>query len=313
MLIKFYNCFFKVRNSIIQCETEVPAFLAEGFKDFNNKIVLDKHGLIFEETKYKLIESNEKNYKRLRQIKEVELISHKNSDLIICVSDVFKKVLKDEYGYLKKIIVLPMLISHQYHFFDRLARHNLRKQLGVNGKTVVVYSGSMSKYQRFNEMVDFFHNFHKINSNSFFLILSQMQYHSDIEKILTSKGVLKKNYYLCQVSHNEVNSYLSCSDIGLLFREDITLNNVASPTKFLEYLATGIYPIISSNIGDTEKIVNELDYGFIIKDLNFYGDIDQITSDYNNKKSRRIQVSLLTRIKYNWHKSLKKIEKIYER
>ena len=42
-----------------------------------------------------------------------------------------------------------------------------------------------------------------------------------------------------KLEFEEVNRYLNAADIGILIREDIVMNNVASPTKFAEYLMAG--------------------------------------------------------------------------
>ena len=43
----------------------------------------------------------------------------------------------------------------------------IRKDLGITNKLVVVYSGSISKYQKFDKMVDFFCILNEKNEDSF--------------------------------------------------------------------------------------------------------------------------------------------------
>ena len=57
---------------------------------------------------------------------------------------------------------------------------------------------------------------------------------------------------------------LSAADFGLLLRENNIVNNVASPTKFAEYLMAGLPVIISNGIGDFSYFVRFKNVGICI-------------------------------------------------
>ena len=59
------------------------------------------------------------------------------------------------------------------------------------------------------------------------------------------------------VAHHEVTEILAACDYGILIRENTVTNQVASPTKFAEYLASGLPVIISANLGDYSGFVVE--------------------------------------------------------
>ena len=63
---------------------------------------------------------------------------------------------------------------------------------------------------------------------------------------------------------NEVAGILAACDHGLLVREDTVTNQVASPTKFAEYLAAGMPVIISARIGDFSGMVRHHQLGIVI-------------------------------------------------
>jgi hypothetical protein len=63
---------------------------------------------------------------------------------------------------------------------------------------------------------------------------------------------------------DEVATILGGCDHGLLVREDTITNQVASPTKFAEYLASGLQLIISERIGDFSGLVKEHGLGLVI-------------------------------------------------
>jgi hypothetical protein len=59
------------------------------------------------------------------------------------------------------------------------------------------------------------------------------------------------------LSPGQINAYLQACDYGLLIRETSVTNQVASPTKFAEYLQAGCKVVISPGIGDFSAFVQE--------------------------------------------------------
>lgn len=311
MLIKFYNAFIRLKNEIIQCETEVPSYLSASFKDSNNLIIYDKHGLSFEESKLKLDLNIKNEAKKLNMAECIEKNAISNADIIICVSTVFKRILREKFHFDKKIIVLPMLIDPNFFLFDTAKRKLIRNELKFNGKLVLVYSGSITKYQKFKSMVSFFKRFKAVHLNSKFLILTQPQFNYKIIKYLNELEINSDDFIIKNLNFDQVSDYLSASDMGLLFRDDILLNNVSSPTKLLEYLSSGVYPIITPNIGDSNQLLTSFSYGITIENLDSEFTISEVINDYNSKEHLRELISLRVRQKYNWETYLKSIGEIY--
>lgn len=56
--------------------------------------------------------------------------------------------------------------------------------------------------------------------------------------------------------------------MGLLLREKSLVNEVASPTKFAEYMLCGLPCILTEGIGDYSRLAREHDIGTVINDLN---------------------------------------------
>jgi len=59
---------------------------------------------------------------------------------------------------------------------------------------------------------------------------------------------------------------LRLCDFGILIREDTVTNQVASPTKYAEYLKAGLKVIISDNIGDMSAEVSANNLGYVWHD-----------------------------------------------
>ena len=83
------------------------------------------------------------------------------------------------------------------------------------------------------------------------------------------KSEFKNQVIVKKVFPNEVPDFLKVGDYGLLIREETITNKVASPVKFAEYLACGLYVIISDNLGDYTQFVLNNNCGCITSEFNF--------------------------------------------
>jgi glycosyltransferase involved in cell wall biosynthesis len=59
-------------------------------------------------------------------------------------------------------------------------------------------------------------------------------------------------------------------DFGFILRDNILLNNVASPIKFVEYISMGVIPIISEGVGDYSSIVKKSGIGILVNEDNTF-------------------------------------------
>jgi hypothetical protein len=74
---------------------------------------------------------------------------------------------------------------------------------------------------------------------------------------LEEAGLNSLRYTVTCVEHSKVAGYLNAADVGLLLRESTFTNRVASPTKFGEYMACGLLPFVSPNIGDLDQLAEQ--------------------------------------------------------
>lgn len=121
---------------------------------------------------------------------------------------------------------------------------------------IFAYVGSLSKWQCFEETLDFYKIIEASVSNAELRVytFSKEKAHA----ILTQKGI--KNFMVDCVSPNKMTQVLSEVKFGFVLRENISVNNVATPTKFSSYMAAGVIPIFSNCIYDFAGITRTLKY-----------------------------------------------------
>ena len=195
------------------------------------KKIIDLHGAVPEEFIYHGDQENGLLYGKIE-----ELIIRK-SDHIIVVSDAMKQHVLRKYGEMPedKFTILPILqrdLTHKEVFHPK------------TGKPVIIYAGGLQKWQQVPKMINALKKTYDAYNFKFFcpnpdefrsLLPAELRDSKSIEIGTKTKTELIEEYHK--------------SDYGLILREDVVVNEVACPTKLVEYLAMGILPIV-----DTERI-----------------------------------------------------------
>lgn len=195
-------------------------------------------------------------------------------------------------------------------------RKKIRSELSFGDELVFVYSGSLAPWQCFEETVAFFSKFYSLDPQARLLVLT-----AEVEK---AKGALKKSdlpqdaVRVTFVAAESVPFYLMAADVALLLRKQNVTNRVASPNKFAEYLAAGLFIITGQAVGDISQMVLENNLGVLIDPdripglpteqlLHIKGRLERERGDYLLKQKRRN----LAEETLSWDKIIKELEPIF--
>ena len=203
-----------------------------------NKIIYDFRALAFVESFLR-----NSSYFNSTVLFFLEMITYYFADEVCCVSNNLKEKLKNYFIISRKIFVFPCLI------IGVKERHN---KLFYNLDTTLkfVYLGSLSPWQKFEKTIDIFNEIsHKIDCKLTIISNNELE----VQKILKKKAVEAK---ILSLTHPEVLIELKNHHFGFLIRDNSILNNISSPIKYLEYISSGVIPIISQGVGDyTEEVI----------------------------------------------------------
>jgi len=231
---------------------------------------------------------------RANEFREIEEYIVRESDFIFCVSRKFKKYLQEIYGVSPdKIAVIPSLVDNRLFFFNPEIRARKRKELGIERRIVFVYTGSTVKWQLPEVTVALFKKIKEMIPEAFLLFLTNSI--SSARKYFN--GINDKDYLVISLPYAEVPAYLNAADIGILLREKNLVNRVASPIKFGEYLCCGLPVIMSSEIGDTEEIIEQHGIGKLIdlEDLDIEkSDLIQFINNFERVRTAEIGKELFS-------------------
>ncbi len=143
----------------------------------------------------------------------------------------------------------------QRFYYDPALRAARRQALGLADKFVVCYCGSMSHWQRPDQIAAAYAAIQQTMPDAHLLILSREA--DALVAQLRELNVPADRYTATSAPHDQVASYLMAADVALLLRENILTNLVASPVKFSEYLRCGLPVILTPYIGDFSAFADQ--------------------------------------------------------
>ncbi len=266
-LITIVPAFIKYNISLIHSRNYLPSFVGVILKKlFHVPFIFDMRGLYVEEQSL----SNKLNTIQRKYLKYFEKKTTLNADKVITVSEKFKDFVINDITnnnlHKDRIYVIPNGFDNFRFHYDQKHRIEIRNELKVQDKTVMVYSGSLHRWQMIPDIINIFSIFKNNHTNAYLLFLTYEPIHN-VLNLIDQYGINDCSQVL-NVSSKDVGKYLSAGDFAVLIREDHIVNRVSSPLKFSEYLACGLPVLLTKNIGDTSDIVNKENIGISIKNIN---------------------------------------------
>jgi glycosyltransferase involved in cell wall biosynthesis len=146
---------------------------------------------------------------------------------------------------------------------DRFA-HATRADLGLGGRVVFVYAGSLGGYYLTRETAELLEVARARDPRTFALVLTHSASEA-ISKELESRGFTRDDYHVIRVAPEEMPAYLAAADVGVAVIEPSFARRAMSPTKFAEYLAAGLPVIASAGIGDLDQHIEEGRVGALLR------------------------------------------------
>ena len=179
------------------------------------------------------------SYLRFWAIGAMERLILKKAKLLLLVSEEMLRHYEKKY-HLKlkqKSIIMPCfneLGIEESAFYDEKYRHN-----------TFTYVGSIQAWQCFEQTAKLYREIETRATTPVKFCVYTFQKEA-AEQIVQNLGI--QNYSVDCVPAEELSRRIKEIKYGFIIREDHPVNNVATPTKFSNYLANGIIPIYSSAV-----------------------------------------------------------------
>ena len=211
------------------------------WKVCKTNFIWDVHGIIPEELRFA---GKNKLKVLVYNCLEKKVIS--NTNKIIVVTNAMAEHLRTKYPFIKAQFfiypILPITINS-----DR------KIDFSESDKINFIYAGNMQEYQNIPLMIRSIKKLVIYPCINFYILTGKKK---EMEELLESEGLKDKgNIIVDSVSPDELDYYYQQAHYGYILRDNIDVNNVACPTKIVEYLAYGITRIVlSTAIGDFKEM-----------------------------------------------------------
>src|SRR5690242_19746254 len=221
---------------MVHARGHIPAAIALALKRrLGTKMIFDLRGLMAEE--YVDAQHWREGSIPYRITKATERRILAATDGIVTLTERVWPVIKEWDGLRGRDVqheVIPCCVDLSLFKFSEEERARRRAELGVDGRLVIVYSGSFVGWYSTEKMADFFASFRKRNRNVHFLWLTTGS-HDRVRELMASRGIESGDFSVLSVASTLVPSYLAAADAGLAFAKSGMSRLARSPTKNGEY------------------------------------------------------------------------------
>ncbi len=315
----------KIKSSqdyhLIHCRGSYSGYVAVQAKKVRLPVVTDVRGIISDEAQarkdgtslWRWVKSSSWRSEALR---ELERVSVEKASAVSCVSSALRDYLLERYSLNpENIIVVPCCVDVSVFRPDEEARQRVREELGVSDKKVFLYVGSAKVWQIPKTIAYLFRCASEQDERSHLLVLTQDP--DVMRECMAKEGVDLQRVTVMRVSHSAVGRYIRAANVGLLLREKSPVNAVASPTKFGEYVASGVPVIASCGIGDTEAQIQDNGLGWLIEDVRdrqlIKEKTKEVLEDLNSSGPERERIAGAGRSLFGWGNHISKVIALYDR
>ncbi len=205
-----------------------------------------------------------------RLTKRVEQSILRAADGIVTLTEAIRPILRTFPGLrarpaLPPWRVIPSCVELNHFRFDAAGRARVRAALGIGDRPVIVYSGSIGTWYLLDEMVSFYQAARERWPGLFFLGLVNRA-PEQVVQALKARGIPETDFAVTWATHAEVPAYLSAADAGLAFIRPCLSKLSSSPTKYAEYLATGLPLVANAGVGDVDAIIRDTGAGGLVSE-----------------------------------------------
>jgi len=165
--------------------------------------------------------------------KKFERWIFKNATGLVFISSEFQRIAKQEFGEIAPSVVSPNAADLDAFILDDEKALALRQKLNIDDKVVIGYVGAFVHWHGIDWFVDMIADKLKDNPEIVLLLIGDGVSYQPIKDRIAKSKVEDQVILTGRVNHDEVSTYLSAMDFGILPDS----NNYGSPMKLFEFMA----------------------------------------------------------------------------
>ena len=192
---------------------------------------------------------------------------YQRADHIVVVTPAFKTRLVEDWRVpAEKISMVENGVETDRFSPKAVAGPNLRRQLGLEGKFVASYIGTMGNAHGLETLLDAAGELQTCNPQVVFLLIGEGAEKEKIKAQAHARG-LTNIQFLDQQPREKIPEYILASDACLVLLKKTDVFKTVIPTKMLEFMSCG-RPVILGVDGQARQIIEEAGAGIAIEPEN---------------------------------------------
>lgn len=193
---------------------------------------------------------------------------YERSDRIVVVSPAFKdRLIEDWRVPAEKISIVENGVeTDTFAPASPTANNALRQQLGLEGKFVASYIGTMGNAHGLETLIEAATQLQRGNSNVLFLLIGEGAEKARIMELSQSRNLCNIRFF-DQQPREKVPAFISASDACLVLLKKTDVFKTVIPTKMLEFMSCA-RPVILGVEGQARQILEEAQAGIAIEPEN---------------------------------------------
>ena len=205
-----------------------------------------------------------------------------HSKRIVVVSPAFKdRLIEDWRVPAEKIAVVENGVETDMFSPFAVPNENIRGHLGLEGKFVASYIGTMGNAHGLETLLDAASELQGTNPNIVFLLIGEGAEKERIKAAAKTQGLANVRF-LDQQPREKIPAYIRASDTCLVLLKKTDVFKTVIPTKMLEFMSCA-RPVILGVDGQARQIVEEANAGIVVEPENSRALVQAIRSIEANR------------------------------
>ncbi|WP_109831562.1 glycosyltransferase [Reichenbachiella versicolor] len=168
-----------------------------------------------------------------------------------------------EWGAKSKTYRLPTSVDQTVFQFSKEARVRIRKDLAINDRKVVIYTGKFGDLYYKEEIFELCSTLYQQDETYFFVFLTGHD-RNELKELFEKYKIPFGAFHIDRVPMEEVPHFLSASDMGLVTVANFPSKKFCSPTKVGEYLCCGIPYIVTIGTSEDDLYADKYNVGVVV-------------------------------------------------
>ncbi|MBI9070107.1 MAG: glycosyltransferase [Melioribacteraceae bacterium] len=234
-------------------------------------------------------------------IRKIESAFITKVDLVLTTGEMDSEFLEEYYSIKNTLVIrnIPKLAIPTEDI-------DLREKLGISKESkILLYQGVLLEGRGLQIAIKSL----KDLENCELVIIGDGPFRGKFEMIAEEFSISDKVHFLGKVPHKDLMNYTASADFGLCLIENISKSYYyALPNKLFEYIMSGL-PIISSNLPQMKKIVEDYKIGKVVeieKKENITQELNEIINDDSSVKSYKLNSREAAK-ELNWQREFAKV------